>query len=35
VNPVGTGRRLVGGRGQAGLDEARSVGGQALMQQFD
>src|SRR4051812_16361550 len=28
VNPVGAGRRLVGGGRQAGLDEARPVGGE-------
>ena len=35
VNPVGAGRRLVGGGRQAWFNEARPLGGQALTQQFD
>ena len=35
VNPVGAGRGLVGWGWEAGFDEARPVGGQALTQQFD
>jgi hypothetical protein len=35
VNPVGTGRRLWGGGGQARLNEARPVSGQALTHTFD
>ena len=35
VNPVGAGRRLVGRGGQAGFDEARPVGGQALTHTLD
>ena len=35
VNPVGAGRGLVGGGGEAGFDEARPVGGQALTHTLD
>ena len=35
VNPVGAGRRLVGGGREAGFDEARPVGGQALTHTLD
>jgi hypothetical protein len=35
VNPVGAGRRLVGWRWEAGLDDARSVGGEPLTQTLD
>jgi hypothetical protein len=35
VNPIGAGRRLVGGGREAGFDEARPVGGQALTHTLD
>ncbi len=35
VNPVGAGRRLVGGGREAGFNEARPVGGQALTHTLD